>query len=87
MERFDHHCPVICGCVGAANQRSFLAFIACMLLGQALWLRLTLLFFHRAALHHLALPSSHPMATGAVFSAALRVHPGKMLLTLIQVAS
>ena len=85
VERFDHHCPVICNCVGMGNCKSFFAFSVCMLVGQALWLRLATLFFYRAATHALSLPSASPLAFGAVFSTCLRTHTGKMLLTLIQV--
>jgi hypothetical protein len=37
VERFDHHCPVLGNCVGAGNHKTFVAFLAVMLLSQVLF--------------------------------------------------
>jgi len=37
VERFDHHCPVLGNCVGAGNHKTFVAFLAVMLLSQLLF--------------------------------------------------
>lgn len=40
MERFDHHCPILGNCVGAGNHRTFVCFLAAMVLAQLLFCQL-----------------------------------------------
>ncbi|KAF6254067.1 DHHC palmitoyltransferase-domain-containing protein [Scenedesmus sp. NREL 46B-D3] len=40
VERFDHHCPVIGNCVGARNHRTFVGYLAAMVLCQLLFCHL-----------------------------------------------
>ncbi|KAK9808205.1 hypothetical protein WJX73_008423 [Symbiochloris irregularis] len=47
-ERFDHHCPVVHNCIGAGNQRLFVAYLVTLFTSQLLFLYLAALYFARA---------------------------------------
>lgn len=51
--------PVVLNCVGARNNRTFVALVACILVGQVLFLRLVAAYERRILAAHLGIPASH----------------------------
>jgi hypothetical protein len=68
VERFDHHCPVLGNCVGAGNHKTFVAFLAFMLVSQLLFCHLVTSMLTQAYL--LQLPAQYSYV-GAVHPASL----------------
>lgn len=58
VERFDHHCPVLGNCVGAGNHKTFVAFLALMLLSQALFCQVVTSMLTQTYLLQVAAPHS-----------------------------
>ena len=89
MDRFDHHCPAICNCVGKGNQRAFTAWLVVLLLAQILFLHLACLFCARTARHHWHASGQHDKGSLSDLVPGLwllfTLHPGKLLLILIEV--
>ena len=89
VDRFDHHCPAICNCVGRGNQRAYTAWLASLLLAQILFLHLSCLFCARVARHHWNAAGQHDRGGFTDLMPALwlvfTLHPGKVLLIVIEV--
>ena len=89
VDRFDHHCPAICNCVGKGNQRAYTAWLTTLLLAQILFLHLSCLFCSRLAQHHWNAAGEHGRGgfTDVLpgLSLVFKLHPGKVLLILIEV--
>jgi hypothetical protein len=58
VERFDHHCPVLGNCVGAGNHKTFVAFLALMVLSQALFCQVVTSMLTHTYLLQIAAPHS-----------------------------
>jgi len=91
VDRFDHHCPAICNCVGKGNQRTYTAWLTVLLLAQILFLHLSCLFCARVARHHWNTAGQHDRGgftdLWPGLSLVYRLHPGKVLLIVIEVSS
>ena len=89
VDRFDHHCPAICNCVGKGNQRAYTAWMAVLLLAQLLFLHLSCLFCARVARHHWNAAGQHDRGGFLDLLPSLwlvfKLHPGKVLLIVIEV--
>ncbi|KAL0039743.1 hypothetical protein WJX77_006684 [Trebouxia sp. C0004] len=89
VDRFDHHCPAICNCVGKGNQRTYTAWLTVLLLAQMLFLHLSCLFCARVARHHWNTAGQHDRGAFTDLWPGLclvyRLHPGKVLLIGIEV--
>lgn len=89
VDRFDHHCPAICNCVGKGNQRAYTAWMAVLLLAQLLFLHLSCLFCARVARHHWNAAGQHDRGGFLDLLPSLwlvfKLHPGKVLLIVIEI--
>ncbi|KAA6418532.1 MAG: hypothetical protein FRX49_11478 [Trebouxia sp. A1-2] len=89
VDRFDHHCPAICNCVGRGNQRTYTAWLTVLLLAQILFLHLSCLFCARVARHHWNTAGQHDRRgftdTWPGLCLVYRLHPGKVLLIVIEI--
>lgn len=89
VSRFDHHCPAISNCVGKGNQRAYSAWLSLLLLAQLLFLHLAALFCARTARHHWGATGQHDRGGFMDVLPGLwlifRLHPGKLLLIVIEV--
>lgn len=91
VDRFDHHCPAICNCVGKGNQRTYTAWLAVLLLAQILFLHLSCLFCARVTRHHWNTAGQRDRGGFTDLWPGLclvyRLHPGKVLLIVIEVSN
>ena len=89
VETFDHHCPAINNCVGQGNQRSFAGWLGLLFTAQLLFLHLSCAFCSRVARHRWATAGIHDRtgwtAIGPGLWVVLGMHPGMMLLILLEV--
>lgn len=91
MGTFDHHCPAIGNCVGEGNQRTFAAWLGLLLTAQLLFLHLSCAYCARVARHRWATAGIHDRAGWGAVGPGLwllfGMHPGKMLLILVEASS
>ena len=74
VRRFDHYCPIVNNAVGEGNQRSFLAYVAVMFTGQAIYLHLMALYLSREGDVHASTVTYGGWA--ALANAVSRIAPG-----------
>lgn len=82
--QFDHHCPVVCTCVGARNIKSFLTMVAAIFVSQIVYLRLMYSFCQRMLAPQWGVPPEAVWGSKA-FWKSLNLYPGVVILATVQV--